>query len=324
MKAAATGLQGSGGMGTSTSDRERGGVVAESEAGAAREPRRETGPFLTPYELAFADAGFENRVFPRVLAEAEQHAEDPAHRERFGFLTYAHEAAREIVPPEAGPEALEEYRALLYHAFNFWRFGRRSYVLEPAVARYLIEAAPSLSGWELALPTPSLYLRLPPNLFWASIATDVPPEPVDGFFATVADGRDPMGAPFQELQVLMVLGLRRGRAGFSVIPFETEAGPGIPAAWAEAPGRDGARDFDNILPGGEIKGLYSILTTTEALKLLARALWYVDTRPQDVAPFAAPERRSEERPGQVPLSRLSFHRVTLSGEETVHGDGAQG
>jgi hypothetical protein len=79
--------------------------------------------------------------------------------------------------------------------------------------------------------------------------------------------------------VLMVLGLRRARAGFSVIPFATEAGPGIPATWAEAPGREGAKDFANILPGGEMAGLYSILTTTEALKLLARALWYVEAHP---------------------------------------------
>ena len=112
--------------------------------------------------------------------------------------------------------------------------------LEPAVARYLVEASPVLDGWPFRMPSPSLYVQLPPKLFWASIATDLPPEPVDGFFATVADGVDPLGGPFQELQVLMVLGLRRARAGFSVIPFATEAGPGIPATWAEAPGREGS------------------------------------------------------------------------------------
>lgn len=295
---------------------------ADGETGAARP--REGGPFLSPYEMAFGEAGFEARIFPRIQAEADAHGEDPTVRERFGFLTLAADAAREMVPPEASVEALEEYRALLYQAFNFWRFGRRMYVLEPAVARYLIEAAPALAGWELALPAPSVYLRLPPNLFWASISTDVPPEPVDGFFATVADGRDPLGARFQELQVLMVLGLRRARAGFSVIPFATEAGPGIPATWAEAPGREGARDFANILPGGEMAGLYSILTTTEALKLLARSLWYLQSHPADVEPLTAPERRGEERPGQVPLSRLAYHRVSLAGGEAMPPDGAGG
>ncbi|HEX8904089.1 MAG TPA: hypothetical protein VF771_04565 [Longimicrobiaceae bacterium] len=285
----------------------------EADAKPAPEPRREAGPFLTPYEMAFGEPGFENRIFPRIQAEADEHGEDPLARERFGFLTLAGDAARDMTPADAPPEMLEEYRALLYHAFNFWRFGRRTYVLETAVARYLVEAAPALESWTLAFPVPSVYVQLPPKLFWASISTDVPPEPVDGFFACLCDGRDPLGGTYQDLHVLMVLGLRRGRAGFSVIPFDTEAGPGIPATWAEAPGREGARDFENILPGGEIAGLYSILTTTEALKLLARAMWYVDTRPADVEPLAAPERRAEDRPGQVPLSRLPYHRVRLSG-----------
>lgn len=299
--------------------------VTESEAGSAPLPKRDAGPFLTPYELAFGEAGFENRIFPRIQAEAEEHREDPAVRERFGFLSLAGDAAREIVPAEAPVDALEEYRALLFHAFNFWRYGRRTYVLEPAVARYLVESAPSLARWELHLPVPSVYVQLPPKLFWASIATDVPPEPVDGFFATVADCRDPLGQPYQELQVLMALGLRRGRAGFSVIPFETEIGRGIAPGWVDAAGREGAKDFENILPGGEIAGLYSILTTTEALKLLAWTMWYVDTHPSDVEPFASPERRAADRPGQVPLSRLPYHRVRLGGGDgTVHGEGAAG
>jgi hypothetical protein len=289
--------------------------VTEAEGeGRAEERRRRGGePLLTPYELAFGEAGFETRIFPRVLDEAESSGEDPARRERFGFLSVAGDAVRDMVPVEAPPEAAEEYRALLFHAFNFWRFGRRTYVLEPAVARYLVEAKPSLAGWELTLPHPSVYVQLPPKLFWASISTDVPPEPVDGFFATVSHGTDPLGPAYQDLNVLMALGLRRGRAGFSVIPFDTEVGRGIPAAWAEAPGREGAEDFENILPGGEMAGLYSILTTTEALKLLARALWYVDTHPALVEPRTAPERRAEERPGSVPMSRLPYHRVSLDG-----------
>ena len=280
----------------------------------ADELRRTGGaPLMTPYELAFGEEGFEERIFPQIQEEAEGLGEDPARRERFAFLTRAGEAIRDIVPYGGEPEAVEEYRALFYQAFNFWRFGRRTYVLDAAVARYLVEAAPALSGWNLRLPHPCVYVQLPPKLFWASIATDVPPEPVDGFFATVARGEDPIGPAYQDLHVLMVLGVRRGRAGFSVIPFDTEVGPGIPATWAETPGREGASDFENILPGGEMAGLYSILTNTEALKLLARALWYVDAHPGDVVAETAPERRSEERPYSIPFSRLPYHRVTLEG-----------
>ncbi|HEX2203236.1 MAG TPA: hypothetical protein VHG91_08050 [Longimicrobium sp.] len=298
--------------------------MTDDAGGGATEPRREEGPFLTPYELAFGEAGFETRTFPRLLEEADEMGEDPARRERFGFLTLAGDALREVVPEEAPPEALEEYRALLYHAFNFWRFGRRTYVLESAAARYLVEAKPSLRGWELNLPHPSVYVKLPPKLFWASIATDVPPEPVDGFFATLSAAVDPLGQAYQELEVLMVLGLRRGRTGFSVIPFDTELGPGIPAVWAETPGREGAEDFENILPGGEMAGLYSILTTAEALKLLARTLWLIDTSPTSVEAAPAPERRVEPRQGQIPLSRLPYYRVGLDGGGHFRAQGSTG
>jgi hypothetical protein len=286
---------------------------AEGDAGAV-----ETRPVgqgagsarLTPYEIAFMDGDFESRVFPMILEEAEGRREDPASRERFVFLGTGGDAIRDIIPPDAPPEMLEEYRALFYHAFNFWRFGRRLYVLEPAIARYLVEGAPRLEEWTFTAPFDSLYLQLPANLFWASIGTDVPPEPVDGFFVTLSHGRDPLDVPFTDVQVVMVLGIHRLRAGFSVIPFDMEVGAGIPPVWAE-PGRDRGTDFENVLPGGDIAGLYSILTTSEALKLVARVLWYVETHTEDVTPAPAPERRSADRPGSVPFSRLDFHRVRL-------------
>lgn len=297
--------------------------MSEETTGPGPESHPLQGPFMTPYELAFGEPGFETRIFPSILDEAESNREDPLRRERFAFLTLASDAVRDMVPPEAPPGALEEYHAFFYHAFNFWRYGRRCFVLEPAVARYLVEAAPSLDGWDLTLPHPSVYLQLPQRLFWASIAVDAPPEPVDGFFVTCSREKDPIGAAYDDVQALMVLGVRRMRAGFSVIPFDTEVGPGITAIWTE-PGREGARDFENILPGGEMAGLYSILTNTEALKLIARALWYVDTHPQDVAPAEAPERRGEERAGSVPLSRLPYFRVRLTAADSLRGDGAQG
>jgi hypothetical protein len=269
------------------------------------------GPYLTPYELAFGQAGFEARIFPGILREAEATGEDPSRWDRFGFLTRVAEALRDVVPPDAPLEMLEEYRSLFFHAFNFWRFGRRLYVLEQRTVRYLVEAAPQLDGWDFSLPHPSVYVQLPPRLFWASIATDAAPEPVDGFFVMLARGHDPLGSSYGDLNVLMVLGLRRDRAGFSVIPFDTEVGPGISATWMEAPGREGAPDFANILPGGDMAGLYSILTNTEALKLLARTLWYIQGNPGQLHPESPAERRVEDRAGSVPLTRLPFQRVSL-------------
>jgi hypothetical protein len=266
---------------------------------------------LTPYELAFMEGDFETRVFPSLREETRLLGVDATRRERLVFLTTAGDAVRELVPPEAPAEMLEEYRALFYHAYNFWSYGRRLYAVEPAVARYLVEAAPTLEEWIFDAPHRSLYLQLPGNLFWASIGTEVPPEPVDGFFVTVCSERDPLGVPFDDVQVLMVLGIHRHRAGFSVVPFETEAGPGIPPSWTE-PGRERGADFENVLPGGEVAGLYSILTTAGALKLVARLLWYVQDHAEQVTPAPPAERRSGDRPGSAPLSRLEYHRVRLA------------
>ncbi|HET6230736.1 MAG TPA: hypothetical protein VFE05_11755 [Longimicrobiaceae bacterium] len=293
--------------------------------------RRDAGgaPRLTPYEMVFGEAGFESAIFPALLREADERGEDPARRERFAFLTVGSDALRDVIPADAPAEALEQHRALLYHSFNFWRFGRRLYTLEAPVARYLVEAAPTLADWDLAMPHPSVYVQLPPQLFWASISPDATPEPVDGFFAVETRGNDPLGPAYRELTALMVLGMRRERAGFSIIPFDTEVGPGIAADWAEAPGRDGARDFASVLPGGEMAGLYSILTSAEALKLLARALWYVDQNPDLVLAEHAPERRTHDRPGSIALSHLPYSRVVLDSAqaETIPdpaGDARQG
>jgi hypothetical protein len=264
---------------------------------------------MTPYELVFGDTGFPTRVFPALEREAAEHGTDPARRDRFAFLTVAEDALRELVPPDAPPEMLDQFRAIFFHAFNFWRAGEPLLTMEPAVARYLVEAAPEMAGWELALPHPSVYLQLPANLFWASVAVDATPEPVDGVFAVQVRDQDPLGSAFRRLEVLLVLGIRRDRAGFSVMPFDTEVGPGITRVWAETPGREGSGEFASILPGGEMAGLYSILTTAEALKLLARALWFAEAHPENVLPMegvGAIEPRE-----QLPPSRLPHRRLTL-------------
>jgi len=269
----------------------------------------------TPYELVFYPDDYEARIFPGIRGEAKRRGVDSLDADRFNFLSLAGDAVRDVVSPEAPPEALEQYRVLLYHAFNFWRFAKRVYVVDPAVARYLVEAAPSLEGWELTLPHPAVYLQLPANLFWGSISPEDPPEPVDGFFVAGAQVLDPLGRPFQRLECLAVLGIRRDRAGFSIIPFDAEVGPGIADEWMDAPAREQGRDFESVLPGGEMARLYSVVTTPEALKLIARILWYIEAFPDQVEPETALERRVADRPATPPLTRLPYHRVTLR-EET--------
>lgn len=272
---------------------------------------------ITPYEVAFASTAYESEIFPAIAADAKLHGSDPLLLEPFTLLPATGEAVRNFVPPDAPPEALEQYRALLYHAFNYWRLGRTTYLLHPSAARYLVEAQPRLEGWEMVVPRPSLYVQLPHNLFWGSVSPEVTPEPVDGMFVSSAPVRAASGEPFLRLEVLMVLGLRRDRAGFSVIPFDTEAGAGIAAAWTEAGGRESGADFDNVLPGGEIEGLYSVLTVGEVLKLLGRVLWYIDSYPADVSAEITPDPVAEEvqsdalRPSRTPYRLV---RLGSSGE----------
>lgn len=267
---------------------------------------------MTPYELVFGDTDFDVRVFPAIREQAEAYGVDPTHPDRFNFLPRVGEVVREIVSAEAPPEALDQYRALLFHAYNFWRAGRCLYLVEPAVARYLVEAAPALSGWELALPADCVYLQLPANLFWASIEADGAPEPVDGLFVTAARTSDALGVQYQQVELLLVLGIRRDRAGFSIIPFSTETGPGIVQEWADAEDRADGGDFASRLPGGEMAGLYSLVTAAEALKLMARVLWYLDAHPDALQLEHAVERRGAERAGAPPVSALSFRRVLLA------------
>ncbi|CAN5707291.1 hypothetical protein BH23GEM6_BH23GEM6_11420 [soil metagenome] len=264
----------------------------------------------TPYELVFGPADFEATVFPRIQAEARQQGVDARDPDRFAFLSVVGDALRTVLPEDAPPDAMDQYRALLLHAYNFWCYGKRLFLVEPAVARFLVEAAPGTHGWEPNVPHPTIYLQLPPNLFWGSISPDSVPEPVDGFFVTCARARDALGVEFQRLEVLVVLGIRRDRAGFSVVPFTTAVGPGIPPVWEEE-GREGGRDFESTLPGGEMAGLYSILTTTEALKLLMRALWFIDSNPACVN-FDSPVRTEARSPGTPPTPEHSYFRVSLN------------
>jgi hypothetical protein len=272
---------------------------------------RPTEPRRTPYELVFGEGDFESVRFPAVLREARDVGVDSTRRERFGFLSSAAELVRALSAEDAPAEAIDQYRAILFHAFNFWRFERSTYLLEPAVARFLAESAPSLRGWELRLPAPSLYLQLPANLFWASVAPEAVPEPVDGFFVTAGRAPDPLGPDYTHLDVLMVLGVRRDRDGFSVVAFDTPVGSGIAQVWSGAAARERGRDFTSVLPGGEEAALYSITTSAEALKLVARALWYVDAHPGAIEVETQVERRAEDRPGTPPRSRLEVRRVSL-------------
>jgi len=266
---------------------------------------------VTPWELVFEQGDFEARIFPGIEKEAAVRAADAEVPERFGFLSLVGDVLREVTPDDAPPDALDEYRTLLFHAFHFWADGRRVFVFDRAAARFLVETAPEMTGWTFSPPGRSGYIQLPANLFWSSIAPDLPPEPLDGFFYTEGRGDGEAGeTTLRRIHLLFVLGIHRSRAGFSVMRIDTGVGDDLLGELA-VPRPDG--DFRNILPGGEIDGLYSILTNSEALKLAMRAFWYIDVFPRSVSFVAASG--VAETDSDPPVSRLDFSVVGLARDD---------
>lgn len=179
-------------------------------------------------------------------------------------------------PDEPGGPRGEEYRAharLVYHAFLHWSAGKTGHALDRDLAREL--AAPKGDAGPQGLrdagrvgpvPGPAGWVGLPSTLFWARLEAAAIPEPINGFL---------WAAPPGELQVLYVTGMRPDRAGFGTLDARAAFGPdGFGEHFEPRP--DGAEAFANILPGGELDGLLSIVTRGEALTLAARALAAID------------------------------------------------
>ncbi len=105
---------------------------------------------ITPFELAFPDAG----------AEGGAPLQDAA--------------------------SLRECGVMAFHAVPFQQAGCPVFLLDTALCRFL---AGAWEGRGVpAPPGPAGYVQLPRNLFWAHAEPGTPPEPVDGFFWTVSVG----------------------------------------------------------------------------------------------------------------------------------------
>lgn len=244
-----------------------------------------------PYAHVFGVESLDERLFPPIHAEAEARGLPLHDPDRFLFLSSVEGVLRSIAgdgPAADGPTqaagaggpgavssaeqkaALQHYGRLLYHAFLFWRDRGRRVELSEDVVRGLVESAPSVGDWELRPPGPTGYLRLPRNLFWTAPGPGLPPEPADGFFWVFANPRGEAA----RLHLLLVLGVRPDRPGFSVVPATGILGD--EPHWAEVTGREDGEDFRTALPGGEIGRLYSIETAAELLKLATRAFRHLD------------------------------------------------
>ncbi len=172
----------------------------------------------------------------------------------------------QVLPDNAEAAAVEQYVRILYHCYHFWGAGCPFYAFEASVLRSLVEVPPALREWSFRVPVPSLYIELPKNLFWAQVTKVGPPEPVEGMFVA-----SEASEPAAELDVLVVLGLRSDRPGFSVA--------GLRLDHRQARQLDEPAEFQSDIPGAERAGLYSLQCYSEAATLALRTLWYLDAYP---------------------------------------------
>lgn len=206
----------------------------------------------TPFDLILVPFRPE---FDNLKRAAEAAGRDPRDRAEFARLP---ETQRLLGRLGAVPEAPEAYLALLHAAYRFWDAG--SVVVAPARAAIepVLEpaAAPAVPP---SVPEGACYLQLPASWFWTQADDRGPFEPLDGCFLAVA----PSG---REIDIVAVLGLRPGRAGFTQVALQVPPADFLAARLEPRP------PFAPLMEGGAAGGFRSVATVGELLILVSLAL----------------------------------------------------
>jgi hypothetical protein len=250
---------------------------------------------LTPYEIAFHDRDALRALIVEIEREAEGRGADPSSPQSFITMGSVGTFVRELQGPDAPPEAIHQYGALVFQAVHFTEADCPLYLLGIQAARYLVEGAP---GGDPVPPTPAGYLQLPQHLFWSVGDEADPSESIDGMFWMISEAG--------LLHVLLIKGVRPDRPGFSTIVVP-EAPIAEAGKWLGTEVRESAPDFSSELPGSELDGLYAVEAAGEVLKLLARFFAYVSAVPGALESVDAAAGR-DRAPSP---SALSHVRVTL-------------
>jgi len=213
----------------------------------------------TPFALAFAE--IESR-FPAIAEALQQDGAAATDRDRFVLLEPVGRLLKEIVPEDAGADALEVHVLLLHHAYLFWAANQQVHEISEQALRQTIDGRQITTQ----LPQPALYLQLPELRVWGAPNEDSPPEPLDGMFVSETGAAG-------EIAVLAIFGMRPDRPGFSAVGLEGRA-DSIEIAAARD---DGSAPFGPRLAGGTAAGLYSVATPGELLLLTCRLLTLLDS-----------------------------------------------
>ena len=217
----------------------------------------------TPFGVAFGEIA---QRFPAIAEALQQDGAAPTDRDRFVLLEPVGRLLREIVPEEAGADALETHVLLLHTAFLHWSSGGPVYRIGEQALRRAITTR-RITG-QLPAPRSALYLQLPELRVWGSPSEGTAPEPLDGMFVS---GGDVPGS----IAVLAIFGMRPDRPGFSAVGIEGRADDDEPAVneiEVAAARDDGSAPFGPMLAGGSAAGLYSVANAGELLLLTCRLL----------------------------------------------------
>lgn len=181
---------------------------------------------------------------------------DPLDRDAFLLPAAVGRVLRDLVPADAPAEAVTSYAALLHMLHLHRDRGWPVRSLDRAAAVSVLTAAPAAAASGAA---PGVcYVQLPERLVWAAAAPGAAHEPMDGLFTVLAPAR---------VSVLAVLGFRPERQGFTTLAAEAP----VPVR-APGPRPDGSAPFATVLPAGERKGLFSVVSPEELAALASLAL----------------------------------------------------
>jgi hypothetical protein len=212
--------------------------------------------------MVFAVPELEGTAFPAIQAEAEERGVDVQDHERVLLLESSGLMMRSLLPADAATPAFAQFASIVTHAFHYWLQGKRTFSIDEAGLRSMIDGVGEIGAWQLTASVPAGYVQLPRNLIFSRVDENAQAESVDGFFYILNGER---------LDVLLVLGLVPNRAGFSIItvagaPAENESGH-----FGDVQAREDGTDFENVLPGGTGR-LYAVTNAMEVLKLASRVL----------------------------------------------------
>ncbi len=209
---------------------------------------------LHPFGYAFSQLA--ETQFAAIRAQVPDETMDLA---TMAGLPSVHDLVRDVSKDlvEPNPRAADEYLAILFAAYRFWRAGEHTF----SVAR---------KGLANAIATPpaaapnvlhhACSLQLPERWFWGTIGEDHPHEPLDGMFVVSATTQP-------QFTVVAVLGLRPGRDGFSQVMVSSSLADVLAAGSTMR-----APPFAAVMDGGIEAGFQSVTSEGELSPLAHPAL----------------------------------------------------